>query len=288
MNAGVMAMDKQIQRYINNHFLMVHMVTDIPSDVTTHLHDCYELFYFIAGDLTYYIEGQAYELRPHDIIITNSRELHRIVFNAKCRYERKYIHFKPEFISSFQTAEYNLLLYIENRKLGYFNRIPAEDVLEYKLNELWEQIEQTALEPAPENSILMKALFVQMLVTMNKVFAKYDNPLGDRHKSHKYDYKIVKILDYINNNLDEKITLNVLQQKFYVNKYYLCHIFKMNTGFTVNEYITYKKIMKASELLMTGMTALDAAHAVGYGDYSTFYKAFKGITGYSPKQYFRK
>ncbi|MEK4251073.1 AraC family transcriptional regulator [Paenibacillus sp. FSL W7-1287] len=281
-------MDKQIQRFISNHFLLVHSVTDIPTDVTTHVHDCYELFYFIAGDLTYYIEGQAYELRPHDMIITNSRELHRIVFNSECRYERKFIHFKPEYISSFQTGEYNLLSHIENRKLGYFNRITAEDVHQYKIDELWRQLETAAQDSSPENNTLMKAIFVQMLVTMNKVFAKYDRSLGERQKSHKYDHKIVEILDYINKNLDEKITLNVLQQRFYVNKYYLCHIFKLNTGFTVNEYITYKKIMKASELLMTGLTALDAAHAVGYSDYSTFYKAFKGITGYSPKQYFRK
>lgn len=281
-------MDKQIQRFISNHFLLVHSVTDIPTDVTTHVHDCYELFYFIAGDLTYYIEGQAYELRPHDMIITNSRELHRIVFNSECRYERKFIHFKPEYISSFQTGEYNLLSHIENRKLGYFNRITVEDVHQYKIDELWRQLETAAQDSSPENNTLMKAIFVQMLVTMNKVFAKYDRSLGERQKSHKYDHKIVEILDYINKNLDEKITLNVLQQRFYVNKYYLCHIFKLNTGFTVNEYITYKKIMKASELLMTGLTALDAAHAVGYSDYSTFYKAFKGITGYSPKQYFRK
>jgi len=285
MKKEVNVMDNQIQRYNSNHFSLVHMETDIPHDVTTHLHDCYELFYFISGDLTYYIEGQAYKLCPHDLIITNSRELHRIVFNSKCRYERKYIHFKPEYLSSFQTVEYNLLSYIENRKLGYFNRIPAEDVLEYKIDEYWEKIEQAALESSPESGIMMKALFVQMLIMINKVFAKYDNSLGDRHK---FDHKIVAILDYINKNLDEKITLDLLQQKFYVNKYYLCHIFKQNTGFTVNEYITYKRIMRASELLMSGMPALDAAHAVGYGDYSTFYKAFKSITGYSPKQYFRK
>lgn len=278
-------MDKQIQRYNSNHFSLFHMVTDIPNDVTTHLHDCYELFYFISGDLTYYIEGQAYKLCPNDLIITNSRELHRIVFNTKSRYERKFIHFKPEYISSFQNGEYNMLYYIENRKLGYFNRVAAKDVLEYKIDQLWEQIEQVSQQSAPESSIMMKAIFVQMLVTINKIFAKSNNSVVDRQK---YDQKIVAILDYINKNLDEKISLDLLEKKFYVNKYYLCHIFKMNTGFTVMEYITYKRVMKASELLMSGMTALDAAHAVGYGDYSTFYKAFKGITGFSPKHYNRK
>lgn len=278
-------MDTLDQRYKSNHFILVHKITEVPNDVTTHLHDCYELIYFISGDLTYYIEGQAYKVCPHDMIITNSRELHRIVFNSKSHYERMYIHFKPEYISSFQTDEYNMLYYLENRKLGYFNRIPANDVLEYKVSELWEQIEKASMEPTSEKQIMMKALFVQMLITINKILSKYNNCAVDRHK---YDQKIVAILDYINKNLDEKISLDLLQQEFYVNKYYLCHIFKMNTGFTVIEYITYKRIMKALEFLISGMTATDAALAVGYGDYSTFYKAFKNITGFSPKQYYRK
>lgn len=277
-------MDNQIQRYHSNHFSLFHTVTDAPNDVTTHLHDCYELFYFISGDLTYYIEGQAYKLCPNDLILTNSRELHRIVFNSKCRYERKFIHFKPEYISSFQTGEYNTLYYLENRKLGYFNRIPAKDVMEYKIDELWGQIEKAALESSPESGMMMKAIFVQMLITINKIFAKYDHSHVDHRK---YDHKIVAILEYINKNLEEKISLDILQQKFYVNKYYLCHIFKLSTGFTVFEYITYKRIMRASELLISGMPALDTAHAVGYSDYSTFYKAFKGITGYTPKHYYR-
>lgn len=130
---------------------------------------------------------------------------------------------------------------------------------------------------------MMKTFFIQMLITINKILSENNKPLVN---SHKYDQKIVSILDFINKNLNEKITLDLLENEFYVNKYYLCHIFKTNTGFTVIEYITYKRIMRAMELLMSGSTALDAAHAVGFGDYSTFYKAFKKITGFSPKQYY--
>lgn len=278
-------MDKEILVYLTNNFFMNHVVTESPNDVATHIHDCYELFYFISGDLTYHIEGQAYKLCPNDLIITNSRELHRIVFNSKSRYERRYIHFKPEYISSYQTDEYNMLSYIEKRKLGYFNRIPAKNVIEDGILELWDNIEKASLDHSPEGPIMMKTFFIQMLITINKIFSKYDNLVVN---SYKYDQKIVAILDFINKNLNEKITLDLLEYEFYVNKYYLCHIFKKSTGFTVIEYITYKRIMRAMELLMSGNTALNVAHAVGFGDYSTFYKAFKKITGFSPNQYYRK
>ena len=60
-----------------------------------------------------------------------------------------------------------------------------------------------------------------------------------------YDEKIVGILDYINNHLHEQITLDLLEEKFYVSKYYLCHLFRKNTGVTVGEYTSYKRILKA-------------------------------------------
>ncbi|WP_017471457.1 AraC family transcriptional regulator [Amphibacillus jilinensis] len=274
-------MNKEILNYSSRPFSFMHMVTASPTDIATHIHDCYELFFFISGDLTYYIEGQAYQLQENDLIMTNAKELHRVVFNSQATYERKYIHFRPDYVSSYQTEQYNLLSYIEKRKLGHFNLIPADKVLKHGIKHLWGRVEQASTDPTPEGQILMKTYFIQMLIAINKVLASYRNPLVDHHK---YDHKIVAMLEFINQNLDEKITLNALEQRFYVNKYYLCHIFKQTTGFTVIEYITYKRIMKASELLMSGTTALDVAHAVGFGDYSTFYKAFKKITGLSPKQ----
>jgi hypothetical protein len=177
-------MDKPILQYSSNNFFMNHVVTESPDDVATHIHDCYELFYLISKDLTYYIEVQAYKLCPNDLILTNSRELHRIVFNSKARYERKYIHFKPEYISSYQSDEYSMLSFIENRKLGYFNRIPADNVLKDGINELWDKIEKTSLEYSLESPILIKTYFIQMLITINKVLSKYNNPVIN---SPKYD-----------------------------------------------------------------------------------------------------
>jgi AraC-type DNA-binding domain-containing proteins len=265
-----------------NHFSLSHTSNDSPVDVATHIHDCYELFYFISGDLTYYIEGQAYKLNKHDIIVTNTKELHRIVFTSKQCYERKFIHFKPEFVSFFQSEEYNLLNYLEKRKLGHFNRIASEDIISNKIDVFWDSIEHYAQLNQPESSAMIKTLFIQMLIEINKIFAQNKDAIIN---SFEYDEKIVAILEYINENLDKKITLDSLEQIFYVNKYYLCHIFKMNTGFTVVEYLTYKRIMKAQELLFKGLSVLDVSDAVGFGDYSNFFKAFKKIVGVSPKKY---
>ncbi|MBC8062691.1 MAG: helix-turn-helix transcriptional regulator [Clostridiaceae bacterium] len=268
--------------YKTNNFLLVHNYTESPINVDTHIHNCYELYYYISGDLTYHIEGQSYKLNKNDLIITNTRELHRIVFDSKEGYEREFIQFKPEFISSFQTEEYNMLSFVQKRKLGYFNKINADDVLSNGIDRLWQQISKYANEKSPECNVMIKAIFVQMLIEINKIFSKNKNALM---ASFEYDEKIIAILNYINKNLEKKITLDLLQAQFHISKYYLCHLFKVNTGFTVIEYIIYKRIMRAEELLLSGMPIIDISEQVGFGDYTNFYKAFKKVLGVSPKKY---
>ena len=271
--------------YATNNFLLIHSYSECPIDVDTHIHNCYELYYYISGDLTYHIEGQSYKLNKNDLIITNTRELHRIVFDSKEGYEREFIQFKPEYISSFQTEEYNMLSFVQKRKLGYFNKIDAEDVLANGIDRLWQQISKHAHEKSPESSIMIKSIFVQMLIEINKIYSKNKNVLMT---SFEYDEKVIDILKYINENLEKKITLNLLEAEFHINKYYLCHLFKVNTGFTVIEYIIYKRIMRAEELLLSGIPIIDISNEVGFGDYTNFYKSFKKVLGVSPRKYMNR
>lgn len=269
--------------YYLNNFTIDHSYIEKPSDITPHIHEGYELYYFISGDLTYYIEGQAYQLEPNDIIITNRRELHRIVFHSKEPYERKFIHFKPEYVSSFlQSEDFNPFHYLEKRKLGFYNKISSEEVLSNGIAILWNKTEEAAKADTPEGHLMVKLLFMQLLIEISKVYSRNKSIVTNIFNRNA---KVVEILDYINTHLEQKITLDLLENMFFVNKYYLCHIFKLNTGFTVNEYITYKRIIKAQEMLNQNIPVLEASDAVGFGDYSNFYKAFKKIVGCSPKKY---
>lgn len=268
----------------NSGIFFSHSITENPSNAehSIHIHDSYELYYFIAGDVTYNIEGQTYKLSPHDLLVINSKELHRPYFDSCMCYERIVVHFNPDIISLFNSLDYNILHYFENRKLGYSNRIDGSKVLLEGIHVLLSQMKYWSSLNNSEGYIMIKTLFIQLLIKLNRIFVDNKNLLIS---NSQYDEKVLDILEFINQNLKEKISLDLLQKKFFVNKYYLCHMFKKNTGFTVFEYITYKRIMKAKELLKSHIPTTQACSESGFEDYSNFYKVFKKLVGVSPRRF---
>lgn len=273
---------KAICNYITNTFTYGHFYDNFPNNIATHTHHCYELFYLVDGEITYNVEGQSYHLKANDLIFTNNRELHRILNNNPNIYERRFIQFKPEYVLPLQNSNYNLLNFLENRKLGKFNKLDSCNVIKYGINNLWDEIEYYCSKDLPESEIMLKTLLVQLLIKLNNIFKEENQWLNNSILS---DNKVNSILEYLNSSLSDHITLDLLSNKFYMDKFYLCHIFKETTGFSVMEYLTYKRIMKSQELLSIGLSALDASIAVGFSDYSNFYKSFKKSVGISPRAY---
>ena len=93
---------------------------------------------------------------------------------------------------------------------------------------------------------------------------------------------ITDIIRYLNEHLTEPVTLDELSGRFFISKYYMNRAFKKATGTTVMDYLIYKRVVMARQLMLNGFTAADAANETGFGDYSTFYRAYKKVMGCRP------
>lgn len=89
----------------------------------------------------------------------------------------------------------------------------------------------------------------------------------------------------MNSNLAKDLSVDIISERFYLNKYYLMYLFKKETGYTLYGYIQKKKIIRTSDLIKSGMQAGDVCSLCGFGDYSAFVRAFKKKFKLSPKQY---
>ncbi len=97
---------------------------------------------------------------------------------------------------------------------------------------------------------------------------------------------VTEILDYINDNFLEKITLDELSFIFRTNRSTLCKEFKSNTGMTITEYINNKKLNVAkNKVLYSSRTFTEIAEELNFESIHYFTRFFKKMTGFSPKEY---
>lgn len=107
-------------------------------------------------------------------------------------------------------------------------------------------------------------------------------------KTHD-DEPIKQAQEYIENNFDEKITIDQLASMFAVGRRNMERRFKKATANTVTEYIQRVKIEAAKKNLETGRKNInEVMYEVGYSDTKAFRTIFKRITGLSPINYRNK
>ncbi len=98
-----------------------------------------------------------------------------------------------------------------------------------------------------------------------------------------------KVLKYLQNNLDGKLTREEIANQVYLNPDYLDRIFKIETGVSVTRYINQERISAAKKLLAnTDIPISDIAKSVGYSKMSNFSAFFKKACGLNPTDYRRR
>jgi len=97
---------------------------------------------------------------------------------------------------------------------------------------------------------------------------------------------ICKILNYIDNNINRKITIEELSLRFYYNRYYIMKLFKKEIGLSLFNYINYLRIYNSINSINTS-DKLFIRIAIDNGFYSLEYfsEMFKKIVGVSPSIY---
>ena len=94
------------------------------------------------------------------------------------------------------------------------------------------------------------------------------------------------MVKYLNENIAEEITLQMLAEKFHMNASYVSQYFKKETGMNLSTYLSRIRIQKAEQLLRTTEKSInEIAEQVGFRDYRFFSRTFKQVTGLTPSQF---
>lgn len=96
-----------------------------------------------------------------------------------------------------------------------------------------------------------------------------------------------KILIHINDHFTEPITLKELSLRFGVSMSSLSHDFYRYIHHSVYDYILFRRVMYARQLMFENELLGDICYKCGFQNYSSFLRAFHKISGISPSE-FRK
>ena len=98
------------------------------------------------------------------------------------------------------------------------------------------------------------------------------------------DSLMAALSDYIAKNLSQRLDVETLARVMHVSPSGIAHLFKKEFGISIHKYITQQRLVFSKKLLNRGANPTKVFAAVGFGDYSSYYKAYLKYFGYSPSR----
>ncbi len=159
----------------------------------------------------------------------------------------------------------------------------AQKITNYTpLEELFEKLLDTWDNKGPSYEFVAATLLRQLLIWVSQNNINQSN-------NQALSLKIDRIIEYMRNNINRKVTLEELSGIARLSTFYLSRSFKEATGYPIITYFNKMKIEKAKELLIEDNKKVkEVAYELGYTNEFYFSRIFKRIEGLSPKEFYSK
>lgn len=228
-------------------------------------------------------DNRFYSIEPGDIFFINQYESHHLTYIDEKVHERIVLSIFPDFLKQLSSGQTNLDNCFSSRDTSNPNlhkrslNVEEQKLFQYFIHKLVSTDRFGA-------DLIEKATFTELMVFLNKIFSDNNLPVTSSFRSTQHQ-QVDRILTYINQHIQNPLTIEELSENFYLSPSYLCRIFKSATRTTINKYIIAKRITIAKSLLAEGKSVNEACEECGFNDYSNFLKTFTKAVGISPKKY---
>lgn len=270
------------QHMLSKNFELYYYEDRALSKLDLHSHNYYEFYFFLEGNVKMQIDDSIYPVQFGDIILIPPNIPHRVIIqNQDVPYRRFVFWISQEYcdhLSAFSPAYRYIMQYTENHRRFFYhtNRIEFNAV-QSKLLLLLEELHANRFGRDAKLSIGVEDL----MLYINRLVYDQNHPKKVTSEQSLY----LKLLEFIEEHIEEDLSLERLADEFYMSKYHIAHIFKDNTGESIHQYITKKRLALCKEAILGKMNISEAYQMFGFGDYSSFYRAFKKEYGISPKDF---
>lgn len=240
-----------------------------------HIHEMYEVYMPLSDGVKIFVQDRTYDPEPGDVLMFSDADLHKAVVPADAVYDRYVICFSPRLLRGTPCEE---LLQCFGGPQGHRLRLQEEQRQEFL------RLVQ-ALQEAQENPPVQTGRWLalcQLLLFLCRVRQNASVPPQEKSSLHP---QTRTVLAYIDENFRQSVTLETLSELCFLDRHYLCRLFKRDTGLRIHDYITYRRLACATALLRAGESVSTAASRSGFSSDAFFITTFKKNVGMTPYRY---
>lgn len=263
-----------------------HRISDGHFGNELHYHDHYEIFFSLSGNLRYTIEGQSFHLEVGSMLIIPPYEFHRLDEQMDGHAERIGLRFDAKILNELSVENCDLSMCFDkySPKFKYLLQLSESQKRElyYLLQGLINEQDNQAFGKA----LAAKSLLTQFLIILNRTAIENEDIIdySDDPSSHL----VRQVLDYMELHYSEDISLEQLENKFFVSRHKITQQFTKLVGYPPYRYLLNLRLRNAQRLLKKGENPQQVATNCGFTDYSNFYRRFKTSYGCSPREFLQQ
>jgi AraC-like DNA-binding protein len=264
--AGLLAMD-----ILNNEVRFeYHVRTNETRGRKLYVSTDIRIVYVHGGRAEWKIKEAVYHVKAGSLLLLSNTVPRIIVeIDPDCPLEFMVLNISPRFL--FRIGF--LRLFTEMKGVSPVMGHCPEDIVS-----LFKKVKSEYDCPALHTQTMIAAAALMILVYLSRERGVVAEP-------NVIEPRIKNVLDYIDNNFNERIYLSRLSKMANMNTDVFSRCFKKCNGITVCQYIRNKRIARAIDLIeSTDSKILDIAFRCGYENMANFYKAFRAVTGKHPSE----
>lgn len=235
--------------------------------------DSFLFIIVVSGSGTFTYNGKIYALKTGDHLFIDCKKPYSHESTDNDPWELMWVHFNGNMMDQYY-------LYFSN-KTPYITFHP-EDPLEF--SKILENLIILANKKSTDSELLashlLNSLVTSILIDSADQIKNDTNTNGD---------KIQQIKNFLDENFQKKISLDMIADEFFISKYHMSREFKKAYGITIANYIIAKRITYAKELVrFTDMQIENIGRQCGIEDNSYFNKVFRKFEGMTASDYRKK
>ncbi|MBU5437842.1 helix-turn-helix domain-containing protein [Tissierella sp. MSJ-40] len=245
-----------------------------------HWHGEIEIILVLQGTINIRVGNERFLLEENDLILINKNEVHN---TSKTKEDNMLLvlQINPEYYSSYYPRFNKMIFNCKSFLYGKEEQKSFDMIRHHLAKIVWE------LNKKREGYQLIIGAEAHLLAAF--LVNNFDHTFIEDEKSVSMNKDIVRlqsIINYINRNMERRITLQEIADNEQLSVYYLSHFIKKNMGMSFQEYLNNIRLDKTVNLLLNSdKTITEISYESGFASTKSLNKLFKDVYDCSPSEY---